>query len=105
MENIWRWMLVAAIAPVAWGSTYLVTAELLPPETPLWGAVLRALPAGLLLLALPVARGARRLPTGPWWWRSPTWGSRTGSAAWSSRAATSPATWAASPDSTADGWS
>lgn len=70
MENIWRWMLVAAIAPVAWGSTYLVTAELLPPETPLWGAVLRALPAGLLLLALPVARGARRLPTGPWWWRS-----------------------------------
>lgn len=63
-------MLVAAIAPVAWGSTYVVTAQLLPADAPLWGSVLRAVPAGLLLLALPVARGERRLPTGSWWWRS-----------------------------------
>jgi probable blue pigment (indigoidine) exporter len=65
MENKWRWMLVTAIAPVAWGSTYVVTRELLPPDYPLWGALIRALPAGLLLLAL-----ARRLPRGSWWWRS-----------------------------------
>lgn len=58
-------MLVTAIAPVAWGSTYVVTRELLPADHPLWGALLRALPAGLLLLAV-----ARRRPRGSWWWRS-----------------------------------
>ncbi len=63
-------MLVAAIAPIAWGSTYVVTAQLLPPESPLWGSVLRALPAGLLLLALPARETGRRLPRGAWWWRS-----------------------------------
>lgn len=65
METKWRWMLVTAIAPVAWGSTYVVTHELLPAEHPLWGALLRALPAGLILLAI-----SRRLPTGSWWWKS-----------------------------------
>lgn len=58
-------MLVTAIAPVAWGSTYVVTHALLPAEHPLWGALIRALPAGLTLLAL-----ARRLPSGSWWWKS-----------------------------------
>src|SRR5690349_18311582 len=61
----WRWILVTAIAPVAWGSTYVVTRNLLPPEAPLWGAVFRALPAGLIVLL-----AARRLPRGSWWWRS-----------------------------------
>jgi probable blue pigment (indigoidine) exporter len=65
VEDKWRWMLVTAIAPVAWGSTYVVTRELLPADHPLWGALLRALPAGLLLLAV-----ARRRPRGSWWWRS-----------------------------------
>lgn len=64
MEANWRWMAVTALAPIAWGSTYVVTRAVLPDE-PLWGAVLRALPAGLLLLAL-----CRRLPRGAWWWRS-----------------------------------
>jgi probable blue pigment (indigoidine) exporter len=63
--NRWRWILVTAIAPIAWGSTYVVTRNLLPPESPLWGGVLRALPAGLNVLLL-----ARRLPSGSWWWRS-----------------------------------
>ena len=65
MEDKWRWMLVTAIAPVAWGSNYFVTAQFLPEGSPLWGAALRALPAGLLLLLL-----ARRRPRGSWWWRS-----------------------------------
>ena len=65
MEDKWRWMLVTAIAPIAWGSNYFVTAQFLPDGSPLWGAALRALPAGLLLLIL-----ARRLPRGSWWWRS-----------------------------------
>lgn len=58
-------ILVTAIAPSLWGTTYLVTTELLPPERPLLAAVLRALPAGLLLLAI-----TRRLPQGIWWWRA-----------------------------------
>lgn len=65
MEDIWRWRAITVVAPVAWGSTYFVTRHLLPADHPLWGASLRALPAGLLLLLL-----ARRLPHGAWWWRS-----------------------------------
>ncbi|WP_433159320.1 EamA family transporter [Kribbella sp. CA-247076] len=65
MENTLRWVLVTAIAPIAWGTNYFVTHEYLPAGYPLYGAVLRALPAGLLLLCI-----ARRLPHGAWWWRS-----------------------------------
>ncbi len=65
MEGNLRWALVTAIAPVAWGSTYFVTREFLPADAPLWGAVLRALPAGIMLLLL-----RRRMPRGAWWWRS-----------------------------------
>ena len=60
-----RWTLLTAIAPIAWGSTYFVTREFLPADSPLWGAVIRALPAGVLLLAV-----RPRLPRGAWWWRS-----------------------------------
>ena len=65
METTWRWSLLAAVAPVTWGAAYFVTAHTLPPTHPLWGSVLRALPAGLVLLAL-----ARRVPHGSWRWRS-----------------------------------
>jgi probable blue pigment (indigoidine) exporter len=58
-------VLLTALAPAVWGSTYLVTTELLPPDRPLLAAVLRSLPAGLLLLLL-----TRRLPRGSWWWKS-----------------------------------
>ncbi|MFF1396264.1 EamA family transporter [Streptomyces sp. NPDC058287] len=65
MEATLRWTMVTAIAPVAWGTTYFVTHAYLPAGNPLYGAVLRALPAGLLLLAL-----RRELPRGSWWWKS-----------------------------------
>lgn len=61
----WRWLAVTAVAPVAWGANYVVTRQLLPADVPLWGSALRALPAGLVLLAV-----ARSLPRGVWWWRS-----------------------------------
>ncbi|GAA3846049.1 EamA family transporter [Saccharothrix violaceirubra] len=60
-----RWGLVAAAAPIAWGGTYYVTRQTMPPDLPLWGAAVRALPAGLLLLAV-----RRERPRGVWWWRS-----------------------------------
>ncbi|MFI9251665.1 EamA family transporter [Streptomyces sp. NPDC053069] len=58
-------VLLTAFAPVSWGTTYAVTTELLPPDRPLFTALLRALPAGLVLLAV-----TRVLPRGGWWWRS-----------------------------------
>nr|WP_161951947.1 EamA family transporter [Sinorhizobium americanum] len=54
-----------AIAPAIWGSTYLVTTEFLPAGYPLTVAMLRALPAGLLLLFV-----VRQMPKGIWWPRS-----------------------------------
>ncbi|WP_230421326.1 EamA family transporter [Actinomadura soli] len=56
---------LAAFAPASWGTTYVVTTTLLPPDRPLLAATLRALPAGLILLAV-----TRRLPRGEWWWKS-----------------------------------
>jgi probable blue pigment (indigoidine) exporter len=47
---------------VAWGTTYVVTTELLPPGHPLFAGLLRALPAGLIALAI-----TRTLPRGAWW--------------------------------------
>ncbi|MDI9894284.1 EamA family transporter [Rhodococcus sp. IEGM 1381] len=42
----------SALAPILWGTTYLVTTELLPPDRPMTASVLRAVPAGLLLLLI-----------------------------------------------------
>ncbi|MBO3735954.1 EamA family transporter [Actinoplanes sp. NEAU-H7] len=56
---------VTAIAPAVWGSTYLVTTEFLPPDRPLLASMLRALPAGLVLLLI-----TRTLPKGIWWLRA-----------------------------------
>lgn len=60
-----RWVALTAVAPMAWGTNYFVTHEFLPADRPLYGAALRALPAGLVLLAL-----SRQRPRGAWWWRS-----------------------------------
>jgi probable blue pigment (indigoidine) exporter len=57
-EPLWP-LAVTALAPAIWGSTYIVTTGLLPQGYPLHAAMLRALPAGLLLLLL-----VRKLPQG-----------------------------------------
>jgi probable blue pigment (indigoidine) exporter len=56
---------LTATVPMSWGTTYLVTTEFLPPGHPLVSGVIRALPAGLILLAI-----TRKLPHGKWLWRS-----------------------------------
>lgn len=60
-----RTTLITAIAPVVWGTTYLVTSEFLPTGHPLFAALMRALPAGILAIAW-----TRALPQGSWWWRA-----------------------------------
>ncbi len=66
MENIrWRFVFLTMVAPAAWGTTYIVTDQFLPPGRPLFAATVRALPVGLVLLAM-----RRRLPSGIWWWRA-----------------------------------
>jgi probable blue pigment (indigoidine) exporter len=54
-------VLLTALAPVSWGTTYVVTTSLLP-QRPLLDAALRALPAGAVLIALSRWRPPRR-----WW--------------------------------------
>ncbi|MFD3437037.1 EamA family transporter [Streptomyces sp. NPDC058685] len=56
---------LTALAPASWGTTYAVTTELLPPGHPLFAGLMRALPAGLLALAI-----TRVLPRGDWWWKA-----------------------------------
>ncbi|WP_064693473.1 EamA family transporter [Rhizobium aegyptiacum] len=58
-------VLTTAIAPAIWGSTYFVATSFLPQGYPLTVALLRALPAGVLLLLI-----VRKLPTGVWWGRA-----------------------------------
>ena len=60
-----RTILVTALTPMVWGTTYLVTTELLPAGRPLFAAIVRALPIGLVLLAI-----TRTFPSGRWWLRA-----------------------------------
>ncbi|OEF25282.1 EamA family transporter [Vibrio rumoiensis] len=57
-------LVTTALAPIIWGSTYIVTSELLPPNSPLMAALIRALPAGMLLVI-----ATRTMPKGNWWLR------------------------------------
>ena len=47
---------------MAWGTTYIVSTELLPADRPLLAGLLRALPAGVGLALI-----TRSRPTGSWW--------------------------------------
>lgn len=62
--HYWRDVLLTALAPAIWGSTYIVTSELLPPDRPFTAALIRVLPAGLLLLLI-----TQHMPGKRAWWR------------------------------------
>ncbi|QQG26647.1 EamA family transporter [Pectobacterium carotovorum] len=62
--HYWRDVILTALAPAIWGSTYIVTSEILPPDRPFTAALIRVLPAGLLLLLF-----TRRFPARQDWWR------------------------------------
>lgn len=59
-----RWAYVAAITPVIFGTTYLLTTQFLPPGRPLLAALMRSLPTGLVLVAV-----TRSWPPRGWWGR------------------------------------
>jgi probable blue pigment (indigoidine) exporter len=63
--RVWALTAVTALAPATWGTTYAVTTEWLPADRPLLAAAVRALPAGLVLVAI-----GGRLPRGAWWWKA-----------------------------------
>lgn len=47
---LWKDVMLTALAPAIWGSTYIVTSEFLPADRPFISALIRVLPAGFLLL-------------------------------------------------------
>ncbi len=55
---------VTATAPLIWGSSYIVATQFLSNLDPLTVSVLRALPAGLILICI-----VRQLPQGHWVWK------------------------------------
>lgn len=61
-RRLWTDTLLTAIAPVIWGSTYIVTTQFLPPDRPFTAALLRCLPAGAAL----VWYGKRMPAPGQW---------------------------------------
>lgn len=62
--HYWRDVILTALAPAIWGATYIVASEILPPDRPFTAALIRVLPAGLLLLLF-----TRRFPARRDWWR------------------------------------
>lgn len=45
-----RWAYLAALTPIIFGTTYLLTSNFLPPGRPLLAALMRSLPTGLVLI-------------------------------------------------------
>lgn len=57
-------VIITGLAPAMWGTTYVVTTELLPAGHPLFIAMMRALPIGIILSLV-----LRQQPRGIWWIR------------------------------------
>ena len=57
---------LAALAPIIFGTTYLLTSDFLPPGRPLLAALLRSLPTGLILVVGTRPPDRRWLRPGSW---------------------------------------
>jgi probable blue pigment (indigoidine) exporter len=57
------WAYVAALTPIIFGTTYILTTQFLPPGRPLLIALMRSLPTGLVLII------GSRIPPRGWWLR------------------------------------
>jgi probable blue pigment (indigoidine) exporter len=57
-------ILLTAVAPALWGTTYIITTELLPADRPFIAAFLRLLPAGIILVLI-----SRHIPKREEWLR------------------------------------
>lgn len=60
--SYWFNVFLTMLAPIFWGTTYIVTTEYLPENRPLFAALIRVLPAGLILTLL-----IRRMPRAKEW--------------------------------------
>lgn len=69
MTNMKRTAAATVLAPIAWGTTYVTITELLPDGRPLFVALLRVAPAGLVLVLLGLLRTGYR-PRGAEWGRT-----------------------------------
>ncbi len=58
--------LITLLAPILWGTTYVVITEVLPDNRPLLIAMIQVIPAGLLLVAIGAIRSR-------WWPSSAQW--------------------------------
>lgn len=58
-------VLITSIAPLIWGSTYLVTTQWLPENSPLLASAVRSLPVGIVLVLV-----SRQWLKGDWWWKA-----------------------------------
>ncbi|GAB3254209.1 EamA/DMT transporter family protein [Chitinimonas naiadis] len=65
MSTQTRDVALTALAPILWGTTYLVTSHFLPVGLPMTSAMLRVLPIGIVFLLY-----TRLLPKGDWWWKA-----------------------------------
>ncbi len=61
---------MTVLAPISWGTGYLVVTELLPPGRPLLVAAMRVVPSGLALLLVVSARRSWWQPRGAEWWQT-----------------------------------
>jgi probable blue pigment (indigoidine) exporter len=66
MMNVKKNALTTAVAPVSWGTTYVTITELLPDGRPLFVALVRVAPAGVVLLVLGALIARRRPQIGSW---------------------------------------
>ena len=63
-HKYWHHVMLTMLAPAIWGSTYIVTSEFLPSDRPFTAALIRTLPAGIILLIF-----KWKLPTKSHWWK------------------------------------